>query len=1067
MLVSLCPMASFAASPTGLKVEYAVRPLGLDEARPRLSWLAPAKTEGDYQIQVAASPEALTRGEALIWDSGRLQGGDTGQIEYAGPAPSARTRYWWRVRSWDAQGTASDWSAPDWWEMGLLAPDDWQGRWIGGRQDPDHDWSDFTLKTDLTLTAAPFNLLFRARPVGKTYGEAYVWTFTTEEGRPVLIQQVRRYPGGSSSQTTTKIIKRTPLATGAGRRSIAITAKGEQITTAIDGKVVDVLSDATHAHGTVGFSARAADAASVHSVEVAAKGHATFRTAFALNDNPFTGGRVSAQGLTVLPNIDVVLPIDSPAPLLRRAFKAKDKPVARARLYAAAGGFPKLSLNGQAVGASAIADGFTDYGKRTLYRAYDVTAALRPGENVIAAELGRGWYGLTDPNEWYFHQAPWHGAPVLKAQLEILYADGEQQVIATDADWRAADGPTLSDSIHRGERHDARVEPAGWRLPGFDARHWKPATVARGPAGALVAANLEPIAPVEEVRPISLREVKPGVWIYDFGRIFAGWTRLSVSGPAGSAVSLVHSERTGEDGQVNPASGLIDAQLQTDRYILAGRGQESWEPSFGYKGFRYVQVEGFPGIPTLESLSGRVVHSAVPRTGRFTSSLPLLEKIDAAARASILNNMHGMQTDTPTLEKNGWTGDAQASAGAAARNFDVSRVWTKWLADFRDAQSPKGEIPEIVPTTPDYGYEDTPGWNAIWGPTTPWDAATFILPWEMRQTYGDTRILARMYETQKRLVDYTATYFKAPQYLHEKGLSEWSPPGASDYVNARGGGVGAVTTAYFYLEVDHLARGAELLGKSADAARYRALADDVRAAYNRRYWDAERGLYRTLDAKGQANAYAQVQNVLPLAFGMVPAGAEQRVADHLAADVDARGLQTGVFSTRYLLFLLGDYGYPDLAFRLVLNTKEPSWGWWIENGHSTMFETWSLSSRSRDHHYFGSVSDWLHQGLAGLRPGAPGYATVLVRPAVPRGLDQAAASMETPRGTAKAGWRREGANLRLEATIPNAARGEIWVPLGAGEVRAPPGAQLIRREAGHAIYAVGAGAFVFETIGWN
>lgn len=1061
---------SFAAetSPTGLKTEYAVRPLGLDEPRPRLSWLAPAAAQSAYQLRVAASPDALTRGEGLVWDSGQVAGSDNLQIEYGGPSLAARTRYWWQVRTWDAAGAPSEWSTPEWWEMGLLSPGDWQASWIGGRQTTDHDWSDFDLKTELTLTAAPFNLLFRARPVGKTYGEAYVWTFTVEDGRPVLIEQIRRYPGGSSSNTTLTVIKRVPLPQAAGRRIVTISAKGAQITTALDGKVVDVLQDATHSQGTIGFSARAADAAVVHAVEVKAAGRPTFSTAFSKHDNPFTGGRTGPQGLSVSGgvNVDVVLPMDSPAPLLRKTFRVKSKPLAQARLYAAAGGFPKLSLNGAAVGPSAVANGFTDYDKRALYSTYDVTADVAPGENVLAAELGRGWYGLVDPNEWYFHQAPWHGAPVLKAQLEIVYADGERQVIVSDEAWRVSEGPTLSDSIHRGERYDARRAPDGWRRAGFSARRWTPAIRADSPKGALVAANLEPIAPTADVTPVTLKEVKPGVWVFDFGRIFAGWTQLKVSGPAGSTISLLHSERIGADGQAVPAAGLIDAQLQTDRYTLAGHGTETWEPSFGYKGFRYVQVEGFPGAPTLATLTGRQVHSAVARTGRFKASLPLLEQIDAAAGASILNNMHGMQTDTPTLEKNGWTGDAQVSAGAAARNFDVARVWTKWLADFRDAQSPKGEMPEIVPTTPDYGYENTPGWSVIWGPTTPRDAATFILPWEMHQTYGDRRILERMYDTQKRLVDYTATYFTAPDYAYDKGLSEWSPPGAPDYVNQRGGGTGAVTTAYFYLEVDHLARSAALLGHDADAKRYRALAEDVRAAYNRRYWDAARGLYRTLDAKGVPNAYAQVQNVLPLAFGMVPPGAEQGVADHLAADVKANGLQTGVYATRYLLFLLGDHGYADLAYDLVSSTKEPSWGWWIANGHSTMFETWSLNSRSRDHHYFASVSDWLHQGLAGLRPGAPGYSTVLIRPAAPRGLEHAAASMETPRGLAASSWRREGSTLRLEAVIPNAARGEVWLPLGAGEVRAPSGAELLRREPGYAVYGVGPGAFTFESTGW-
>jgi alpha-L-rhamnosidase len=241
---------------------------------------------------------------------------------------------------------------------------------------------------------------------------------------------------------------------------------------------------------------------------------------------------------------------------------------------------------------------------------------------------------------------------------------------------------------------------------------------------------------------------------------------------------MIGSERLDGDGSVIPASGLIDAQLQTDRYTLAGKGIERWEPSFGYRGFRYVQVEGLAGTPPELTRCARIVHSNVARTGSFASADPLLGKIDAAAIATILNNLHGFQTDTPTYEKNGWTGDAQASAGAAARSLDVARVWTKWLADFRDAQAPSGELPEIVPATPYYGYDKTPGWNLIWGPTTPWDVAALILPWELYSSFGDTRVLAQNHDMQRRLVDYTATFIKAPDFRRAAGLSEWAPPAA-------------------------------------------------------------------------------------------------------------------------------------------------------------------------------------------------------------------------------------------------------------------------------------------------
>jgi alpha-L-rhamnosidase len=1054
-------LAAPDAVPLVLKVEYSDAPLGLDELAPRLAWRSPVARQTAYRIRVAVSPQALEKDD-LVWDSGKVASDANGQIAYAGPSLKARGRYWWQVQVWDDAGRASGWSAPGWWEMGLLGPTDWQAKWISGPERRDHDWSDVTLDVDLTLTGAAVDVLFRALPHGKTYGDAYVWTLSEGKDGAALVESVRTYPGGTSSAVKTAVLKRVPLSVPlrGQRHRLTIRATGASIVTSLDGRAIDTVEDSTHGHGTIGFSGKEERAAVIHAVAVSGTGNPAVRTDFVRNDNPFTGGSVSAQGLVVasgVKNIDLVLPIEAPAPLVRRAFQLGSKKIARARLYLAGAGMPRTVLNGVTVG-SPLGAGYTAYDKRVLAYTYDVTALLRPGQNVLGAELGRGWYGITDPNEWYFHAAPWHAEPALKAQLEIDYADGTTQKIATGADWQTVSGPTIGDSVHRGERYDARLLPTGWDKPGFRPTRWSTARVVPGPTGVLVAANAELIAPVATIAPVSMKQPASGIRVYDFGRIIAGWPVLDVQGVRGTTVSMVAGEQLDAAGQVIPASGLIDAQLQTDRYTLAGKGREHWEPSFGYRGFRYVEVEGLPETVTLNA---RVVHSAVAKTGDFASADPLLAKIDAAGTATILNNMHGFQTDTPTYEKNGWTGDAQASAGAAARSLDVARVWTKWLGDFRDAQSPKGEIPEIVPATPYYGYEDTPGWGLISGPTTPWDVAALILPWELYTSYGDTRILARNHAMQRCLVDYTASVIAAPDYYRAKGLSEWSPPGSLDFFNARGGGVDAVTTAYFFHEADLLATSSEVIGEAQDAANYHTLAEAIRAAYNKRYWDDANGWYRTVDAKGVAGPPLQIQNVLALAFGMAPKGREQSVADAIARDVEKQGLRTGVFGTRYVLEVLSDHGHADLAYRAATRTDEPSWGWWIANGHSTMFESWSLGSRSRDHHYFASIGDWMRQRLAGLRPGAPGYKIVLVKPAIPDGLASAEATMETVQGRAASRWRVEQDRLALQAEVPPNASGEIWVPTRFGTVTAPAGATLLRNEAGYAIYRTGPGIHDF------
>jgi alpha-L-rhamnosidase len=1049
---SLAATPGVQDAPTLPRAEYAVDPIGLDEAHPRLMWRPPVAGQSAWRVQVAASEADLLAGRTT-WDSGKVAGARTVEAAYAGPPLAARERRAWRVRLWDAAGRPAPWSAPAAFEMGLLSPADWgDATWIGRRLAPPTGWADQALTIDFTLKGRFFDVLFRARPEGKTYGEAYMLRVGEVDGAPSLMLQARQYPGGSSPAVKLKRLQVWPLPPAliplAGRRRrLTIEAKGTSLRFALDGAAVGAIDDATQGQGTFGFLAPEAEAATIHAVDLKAPDRPGFASTFEDGDNPFTGGDVGDQGLVIasgVPGKDIVAPLAHPAPLLRRAFVVNGT-IVRARLYTAAGGWAALSLNGQAVGAGALATGWTAYDKRVLYQTHDVTPLLKAGDNVLAAELGRGWYGVTEPNEWYFHKAPWTAEPALKARLEIVLADGSTQVLVSDGTWRTLDGPCLWDSIYAGERRDARREPAGWRAGGFDDHAWDAALTAKGPAGRLVAAVHEPIAPVARHAAVSVKEVKPGVWLFDFGRIRTGAPELNTTGPAGRTVSMVLAEKLRKDGAIQVASGLIDAQLMTYRYTLAGTGRETWRPAFGYGGFRYVQVTGLEGPPAADAVVAVEIHSAVASTGTFECGDDLVNQIHDAARQGLLNNLHAAQTDTPSLEKNGWTGDAQASSAAAAINFDVVRTWEKWLGDFVDAQAPSGELPEIVPSTPFYGFENSPGWNYIWGPTPAWDVAAFILPEELALRFGDDRIGARLREMQKRLADYTAGFLKAPDYRYDHGLGEYAAA-------APAGPVDATSTAYVF----HMLK----------ATGQAELAAKVRTAYNARYWDAAAKRYVAPPEGGKPAPYVQTMNVLPVALGLVPDGQAQAVMDGLAADIAAKGhkLDVGVYALRYLPRLLTDHGHGETVWKVVTRTDEPSWGFWLKNDIRSMPEGWGLGSRSWNHHYFASISSWFYEGLAGIRSAAPGYGRVQVRPVTPQGLSGAGARLVTPRGEVGSRWRREAdGSITLEVSIPGACDGEVWLPNGGARLTRPPlGARWLGGRAAAAGYGVPPGEWTFR-----
>ena len=710
------------------------------------------------------------------------------------------------------------------------------------------------------------------------------------------------------------------------------------------------------------------------------------------------------------------------APLLRTGFSVS-KPIAHARLYISAGGYYLASINGQRVGDAVLDPGFTAYDKRDLYATYDVTSQLHRGANTLGVMLGRGFYAIDVSRRilWWDHASWLSRAPVLLAKLEITYSDNSQAATVSGPDWTTHGGPSTFDSLYRGETYDARLELRGWDTASFDASGWTPARESAAPAKILQAQMSEPIRVVNTVTPSGITQPKPGVYVFKFPVMVAGWARLTVSGAVGTTVTMRLGETLNKDGTVNNAGdpGITPGEIQRYDYTLSGSGTETWEPQFSYAGFQYVQVEGFPGTPTANSIVAREVHSDVPTIGNFSSSNPLLNKIHEACKRAVLNNLHSIPTDTPTYEKRGW-GDGLLYSAQAADNFGMDRFYTKWAYDIADTQGKKDEIADI-----------SPGLDEALDPS--WSSVVIVLPWRLYWEYGDKGVMAAHFETMKRYVGYLSG--KANNHLLKGFYGDWVSPGNVWPPE----GPDLVASANYYRDALLLSKMAGVLGRADDEATYSKLAAEIRDSFNSTYLDASAGIYRTEKKAG----YRQTSSAMPLDLDMVPAGQVAPVAANLAADVRQHDnhLNTGSFGTAALLPALTKNGQVNLAYAIAAQATYPSWGYWITKGETAACEQWDYDKlRSHDHAFLGTVDDWFFKYLAGIQPAQPGYKEIAIRPYVPSGLDSASASIDTPLGLVSSSWTRgTGDAVVLKVVIPANATAKVWVPGRTSPVRTGSG----------------------------
>ncbi len=703
------------------------------------------------------------------------------------------------------------------------------------------------------------------------------------------------------------------------------------------------------------------------------------------------------------------------APYFRKEFKIKGK-IKSARAYIAVGGLYELYLNGNKVGDHMLDPMYTRFDRRNLYVSYDITSQIREGMNAAGVLLGNGWYNHQSTAVWFFDKAPWRNRPAFCMDIRITYDDGSVETLVTDNSWKTSTGPLIFNSIYTGEHYDARLEQEGWNNPGFNDSHWKPAANRATPSQKIVSQQLHPIRLVDKVPAVGVKKLNDTTWVYDLGRNIAGVSQFSVEAVRGTVFHLKHAERIDSTGRVDQASIIVHYRpkddsdpFQTDIFIAGGKGIEKFIPHFNYKGFQYVEVTSSrPVNLTLENLCGYFMHSDVPPAGKINTSNQTINKIWEATNNSYLSNLFGYPTDCPQREKNGWTGDGQIASETGLYNFDGITIYEKWLADHRDEQQPNGVLPAIIPTG---------GWGYHWANGPDWTSTIAIIPWNIYLFYGDSRLLNDCYDNIKRYVDHITLI--SPSGLTTWGLGDWIPVKSETPVEL-------TSSIFYFTDVSILSKAAAMAGREEDYKYYSDLAVKIRKAINDKYLNRSAAIY----AKG-----FQTELSFPLYWGVVPEEMREKVAANLAKRVitDNNHLDVGLLGSKSILSALSDNGYGDLAYKLASQETFPSWGYWIVDGATTLYENWRVGKKddaSLNHIMFGEIGAWFFKALGGIKPDPqqPGFKNILLKPLFAEGLSYSSSSHNSPFGEIESGWVRKNKSVVYSVRVPANSTADLTIP---------------------------------------
>jgi alpha-L-rhamnosidase len=717
---------------------------------------------------------------------------------------------------------------------------------------------------------------------------------------------------------------------------------------------------------------------------------------------------------------------------MRREFEIT-KPITRARLHIAGLGLSMPSIDGQPLADHVFDPPWTNFDKRILYRTHDVTAMLKEGKHCLGIQLGNGWFNPLPLRMWSHRNIRSSmpvGRPRAIALLVMDHPDGTSTTITTDEDWKTTEGSTLRNSIYLGEERDARLEKDGWDKPGFDESDWEKVRIANAPLEPLQPLHMPPARTKEMFAAKTVSSPSKGIYIVDFGENFTGIPEVKIKAPAGTRITFRYGELLHKDGTLNPMTsvagqikgykngtkdpkggpGAPEFAWQQNVYIAKGGGEEIFRPRFTFQSFRYMEIIGLPEAPAAADCQAFHLRTDVSDAGSFSCSDDDLNRIQEMCRRTFLANIVTVQSDCPHRERFGYGGDIVATSTAYMMNFDMAGFYAKTVRDWADAARPDGRLTD---TAPFVGIDYC---GVGWAMVHP------LLLEQLHQHYGADALLEEQVPIAMKWLDGVAASRK--DGLVTNGLG--------DHESLEKGAGPEFLTAMFIDAARRVAQLARTIGKTDDATRYEAIADESAATWAKAFLNKENGKV------GVATQSAQT-----FALGYSAASAADRGAvfeelvKNLMAPEDSPRLTTGIFGTQILLDELSKNGRSDLAFALADRKTFPSWNWMLENGATTLWEHWEGSDNtfSNNHPMFGSISAWFFNWLGGIQcaTDAVAFDRILIRPQIVGDLTWVKSSHETVRGTITSNWKISEKKRHFEITIPTGATASVELPAQPGD----------------------------------